>query len=278
MYGELIMFRRLVITNFLHYFQIIASLVFVSFTEFSWWGLLAAYVGLFCFGCLGVEINSHRYFSHKSFEYKYKWMRYVFSWFNCLSGTGSPMQWVATHHAHHKHSDKEGDPHNPREKGLMMFLFLSYPEVNKMSVKHMVKDKYQVWIHNNILLVYLITWAVLYLLGGLWLVVWAGMIPSVLVALVQIMTTYLCHMDFGYTNYKTEDKSKNVWWWALFDFGEALHNNHHANTKRWYLSDKWWEVDISGLVIKYFLKNKKDPALVNEIFDEDFTEFGYEKR
>lgn len=237
----------------LFYYLHWAVLAYTLLFHFDATGLLVTAVSYFLFGCLGIEVNAHRYFSHRSFQYRYKWMEPVFSWLTCLGGTGSPMQWVGVHFDHHNHSDEDGDPHNPRERGLWMLVWLVYAKGDPLKLKRMMTP-YQKWLHRNYFLVYFITWFVLWLFGGLWLVAYAAIIPTTLVICGQVMTTYLCHMDIGYRNYDTEDKSVNVWWWVLFDFGEALHNNHHANPGRWSLSDKWYEVDISGFVIRHFLR------------------------
>lgn len=240
----------------LYYLQLLVAAYTLVF-YFDQTGLIITAISYFCFGSLGVEINSHRYWSHRSFEYRYKWMEWVFSWFGTLSGTGSPMQWVAIHHDHHQHSDKDGDPHNPNEKGLSMLLWLVYPKANPYKLRYMIKDNYQCWLHRNFMLVFLITWLVLYLIGGFWLVAYAAIIPSALVTLIQVGTTYICHVGVGYRNYDTDDESRNVWWWAILDFGEGLHNTHHAQPWRWNLKDKWWEIDISAIVIRIVGKNLK---------------------
>lgn len=240
--------------SYLYYFQLAVCLLYIPF-NFSWWGLLVAYIAVVLYGCIGAEINAHRYFSHGSFEYKWGWMKNVFSWFTCLSGTGSPITWVAVHNEHHKHSDKEGDPHNPKDKGLWMFVKPVYPLGDPFSVKHML-DKYQAWLFRNYLLVFPITWGALYLIGGMWLVVYGGMLGTVLSSVIQIGTTYFCHM-IGYRNYEIDDDSRNVWWWAIVDFGEGLHNNHHAKPSRWNLSDHWWEIDMAGFIIKHLRVNKE---------------------
>lgn len=253
------MFRRLFVTNGLHYMQLFGALAFMILVGLSWYGILITYLAIFCYGGLGVEINSHRYWTHGTFKYRYRWMEYAFSWFNCLSGTGSPIQWVATHGAHHEFSDREGDPHDPKVRGLWMFFYLTYPNVSKFYVRHMVKNAYQRWLHRNLLLVHFITWTVLFLIGGMWLVVYAAWLPTVLVTFIQIMTTYVCHSKRlgSYRRYDCADDSYNVAWWAPFDFGDGLHNNHHANPSRYDLSDRWWEIDISGFVIKHFLADKE---------------------
>ena len=241
--------------NMMYYGLILISLYTVIF-HFDPVLLIATAIAYFCFGCLGVEINAHRYFAHRTFEYRYSWMKYVFSWFTTLAGTGSPMQWVAIHYDHHDHSDAEGDPHNPHEKGLSMFYWLVYPKGNPLNVRYMIKDKYQVWLHRNYMFVHLITWSVLFLLGGWQLVVYGAMMPTALVTLAQVGTTYLCHIGIGYRRYDdVPDRSHNIWWWAIIDFGEGLHNTHHKDPSRWNLRDKWWEIDISGSVIGILRKS-----------------------
>lgn len=244
--------------NLFYYFHWLV-LFYTLYFYFDSSGLIFTAISYFLFGCLGVEINAHRYFAHRSFKYKFKWMEYVFSWFTCLAGTGSPMQWAGIHFDHHSHSDEEGDPHNPRERGLWMLVWLVYAKGNAFNLKHML-NPYQKWLHRNYFLVYFITWSVLWVLGGFWLIAYAAIIPTILVTFVQVGTTYLCHMNIGYRNYKIKDESTNIWWWAILDFGEGLHNNHHADPGRWNLKDKWFEIDISGLVIKYFLKNETPPS------------------
>lgn len=238
--------------NAFYYFHW-AVLAYTLVFHFDSTGLLFTALSYFLFGCLGVEINAHRFLSHGTFQYRYKWMEYVFSWFTCLAGIGSPMQWVSVHYEHHTHSDKEGDPHSPKDRGLWAFLWLDYTKGNALKLKRTVSS-YQKWLHRNYFLVFFITWSVLWLIGGFWLVAYAAMIPTVLAMVVQVGSTYICHIGIGYRNYELKDKSSNVWWWSLIDFGEGLHNNHHANPGRWHLKDKWFEIDTSGFVIKHFLK------------------------
>src|SRR5208283_4925970 len=46
-----------------------------------------------------------------------KWLEYAMSVCATLSLEGGPIFWVATHRVHHQHTDREGDPHSPREGG-----------------------------------------------------------------------------------------------------------------------------------------------------------------
>ena len=54
------------------------------------------------------------------------------------------------------------------------------------------------------------------------------------------------HM-WGYENFKTTDKSRNLWINALITFGEGWHNNHHAKASSFdfgsSVSGRWHEFD-----------------------------------
>src|SRR5207244_8208397 len=42
-------------------------------------------------------------------------VEYVLTTLGLLANQGGPLQWVAIHRMHHKHSDAPGDPHSPRD-------------------------------------------------------------------------------------------------------------------------------------------------------------------
>jgi hypothetical protein len=46
------------------------------------------------------------------------------------------------------------------------------------------------------------------------------------------------------------DLSTNVWWMALFAFGEAWHNNHHQFPTSARSGLEWWQFDVSWLFIR----------------------------
>jgi hypothetical protein len=47
-----------------------------------------------------------------------KWVEYFLTVCGTLTLEGGPIFWVATHRQHHQNTDKEGDPHSPREGGF----------------------------------------------------------------------------------------------------------------------------------------------------------------
>jgi stearoyl-CoA desaturase (delta-9 desaturase) len=59
----------------------------------------------------------------------------------------------------------------------------------------------------------------------------------------------VCHY-FGRRRFDLEDQSTNVFWLALPSLGESWHHNHHAFPRSAKHGLRWWEVDISGLIIR----------------------------
>ena len=77
--------------------------------------------------------------------------------------------------------------------------------------------------------------------------------PALVTALMSNVVNYVGHKPnwFGsFRTYQLSDQSTNNWLWAIPSWGEAWHNNHHRFPKRSYFGDKWYQVDISGLIIK----------------------------
>ena len=56
------------------------------------------------------------------------------------------------------------------------------------------------------------------------------------------------HM-WGYRNYDTPDDSRNLWWVGLLAYGEGWHNNHHAFSNCARHGHRWWEIDMTYMVI-----------------------------
>ena len=55
---------------------------------------------------------------------------------------------------------------------------------------------------------------------------------------------------WGYRNYDCRDDSRNLWWVAIWAYGEGWHNNHHAHPHVAPAGHKWWELDPTWWSIK----------------------------
>jgi stearoyl-CoA desaturase (delta-9 desaturase) len=59
----------------------------------------------------GVTLGFHRLFAHRSFA-TFRPVECTLMILGCMGG-GAPFFWVATHRAHHRHSDRDGDHTRP---------------------------------------------------------------------------------------------------------------------------------------------------------------------
>lgn len=85
-----------------------------------------------------------------------------------------------------------------------------------------------------------------------WLI-WGVIVRTVFVLNGTWAVNSLAHV-FGYRNYETRDHSTNNWLVALFSHGEGWHNNHHASPRSARHGHRWYEFDMSWLVILTFEK------------------------
>jgi fatty-acid desaturase len=216
--------------------------------------------GYFIYGCLGIVVTFHRHLTHKSFKTS-KHLVKLFSIFGCLAGTGSPMSWVAIHINHHLRSDKETDPHSPHYKGIKIFA-LNYSneidDLTKWRMRDLVTDKFHQFLHRYYFLVLLSWGVILYFVAGLYLTIFFFLTPALLTALMSNVVNYVGHKPQwigGSRRYQLADYSANNWLWAIPSWGESWHNNHHRYPKRFSLGEKWWEIDISAMVIRLIKKS-----------------------
>src|ERR1700754_4040743 len=104
-------------------------------------------------GSLGIGMGYHRLLTHRG----YKTPRFV-EYFLTVCGTlaleGGPIAWVATHRVHHQNTDKDGDPHSPRDGGLWAHIgwivtgkaMHSTVEELLPYVPELRKDRFHAWI------------------------------------------------------------------------------------------------------------------------------------
>lgn len=81
------------------------------------------------------------------------------------------------------------------------------------------------------------------------LVVWGGAVRIVLVWNVTFAVNSVCHV-WGYRNHATPDNSRNNPIVGVLGFGEGWHNNHHAFPQSARHGHRWWELDLSWLIIR----------------------------
>jgi stearoyl-CoA desaturase (delta-9 desaturase) len=158
---------------------------------------------------------------------------------------------------HHQHSDKIYDPHCPYVDGKFNIIqsikvFFGYdwqiPNIPVNYVKDLMRDKTHKIIFNNYFKIIFAGVFVLFLINPL-LVLYLYCLPATLTVITIGVVNVLGH-GHGYRNYDTEDSSTNSWIASIITLGEGWHNNHHAKPNQYYVGEKWYELDIMGLIIK----------------------------
>jgi fatty-acid desaturase len=213
--------------------------------------VLITIVSFYVLNILGTYMMLHRYFSHKSFEFKNDLVKWLFTLVSILSGRGSPLGWAYIHRKHHAYSDDVKDPHSPKNLGYKLFGFGHIKNQEGTMQIFMVKDlmtKEQLFIHKWYMAIIL---SFIFLLGlvSLELLFFIWILPVFLVQVSQTNFNYFGHMS-GYRNFDTKDDSRNNVFLFPFILGEAWHNNHHKNAKDYSTTVKPFEIDPLAWFIK----------------------------
>jgi stearoyl-CoA desaturase (delta-9 desaturase) len=218
--------------------------------------LLAALILYFVAGMLGIGMAYHRLLTHRGYK-TYKWVEYFLTFCGTLALEGGPIFWVATHRIHHQKSDREGDPHTPREGTWWAHMGWSLTGAG-LHHDSAVLSKYVPDLCRDRVHVFLSTWhwtsnvivglALLYF-GGLPYVLWGIFFRTTFGLHCTWLVNSATHL-WGSRRFKTRDDSTNNWWVALITFGEGWHNNHHAHPVSARHGLAWYEIDLNWIGIR----------------------------
>lgn len=227
--------------------------LFWAFFNFALSDWLISFFIYFLTGCLGVSVTLHRYYSHKGFEFKYKWIERLCAFFAFYGVIGDPISWVNTHRQHHRMTDQLGDPHSPKIYGFWKVqwfsMFYSYDKLRY--VPNMIRDSYLVKLHKNYYVCHWMYMAALIIID--WkLASMFYLVPAAILWNAGSFINTLGHMT-GYKNHTTNDTSVNNVILGYFVWGEGWHNNHHNNPANSNFGEKWWEFDMSNFMIEKVL-------------------------
>lgn len=237
--------------NLLSITSLLCVILGMFYFEFSLLNLGITIASFYVLNILGVWMMLHRFYSHKSFEFKNKYVESIFLLLSVLAGRGSPISWVYIHRQHHAYSDTDKDPHSPNNLGYKIFGFGHYKSMEQEKMKiFLVKDlmdKTQLFIHKYYIL-FILSFALMLSLYSLELMYFMYAIPLVLIQLSQNHFNYFGHTR-GYRNFDTKDNSTNNFYLFPFILGESWHNNHHAHPNRISTTVKSFELDPVTYII-----------------------------
>ena len=233
------------------------------------WVYLAIFGFMYLISSVGITIGYHRYFTHRSFKTS-KPMVAIFAALGAMAVEGPVLQWVADHRRHHQHSDEDGDPHsphlhgagiwssiqgmwhahlgwmlNPKPKGSMRYI----GDLRKDKLVRKMSKQFPAWVLVGLLIPAvlggLLTWSWMGVLLGF---IWGGLVRIFFVHHVTWSINSVCHI-WGQQPFDTRDYSRNNVLMGVFALGEGWHNNHHAFQSSARHGLRWWELDLSYIII-----------------------------
>jgi stearoyl-CoA desaturase (delta-9 desaturase) len=226
----------------------IAALFFFS------WANLIGFVAFYVAGVLGITVGYHRLLTHKSFQTK-KFVERFFALLGITAIQNGPVDWIAEHRLHHAVSDTELDPHNINEgfwHAHWSWMFQKRPAwfkegMHKTYAPDIMKDPFLSWIDKYSFHLVVVLGAAVMFLGGWKFFLWAFCLKQVCLWHVTWFVNSASHL-WGYRHFK-EEQATNCWWVGLLAMGEGWHNTHHAHPTSARHGLRWWEIDVSWMVI-----------------------------
>jgi len=212
---------------------------------------LALLVVLYFVTGIGITVGFHRFATHRSFR-SGRAVEFVLLALGSMAVEGQVMTWVATHWKHHQYADKPGDPHSPLE-GLLHahvgWMFGDDGGMVNQEVKYLKQDRVAGFINRTFVLWVALGLLIPFLIDGWRGLLWGGLVRIFLLHHVTWSVNSVCH-QFGRRSFDTPDQSRNQWIVGLLGLGEGWHNNHHAGPESAFHGLHWYQIDVSGYLIR----------------------------
>lgn len=238
---------------------------------FHWYHGLMLFVGYVLTG-LGITVGFHRLFTHRSFETP-GWMKFVWGVLGSAAVEGPLLTWVARHRKHHQHSDDHDDPHSPHHHGtglvnMMRGLWHAHAgwlltknadltglnryivDLRTSKVVRVVHYGFPAWVLLSLIIPTVIGGLItMSWMGALLGFLWGGAVRIFVVHHITWSINSVCHI-WGRRDFKSHDESRNNLIFGVLGLGEGWHNNHHAFPTSARHGLKWWQIDVSYMLIK----------------------------
>ena len=220
------------------------------------WIVPLAAVALAQIAILATSMYLHRALAHRSLAF-HPAADVLFRTVLWLTTGQDRREWVAVHRKHHAFTDRDGDPHSPRLRGLWRVQFLNAyyymrearnPETIRRFASDIREDRLDRALFSCGWVGLTLGTTVLCLVLG----IWPGLIAAaahavlyvfVLAPLINGLGHWRGAQNFGNTAY-------NSLVLAWVTAGESLHNNHHAHPRSPKFSVRRSELDPSWITIR----------------------------
>jgi stearoyl-CoA desaturase (Delta-9 desaturase) len=225
----------------------VAALAGVVYLGWSWSGLALA-AALYVPRLFFVTAGYHRYFSHRSFKTS-RAMQLVLAVGAQATAQKGALWWAAHHRRHHKLSDRPDDLHSVRHSGFWWahvgwIICRDFEPTDTARIRDFARFPELRWLDRYWWVPPAALAALTFALGGLWGLVWAFGVSTVMSWHGTFTINSLAHV-FGRRPYPTRDDSRNNLALALLTLGEGWHNNHHHYQVSARQGFRWWQVDLT---------------------------------
>ncbi len=241
------------------------------------WLHLGLFIGMYLATGLGITVGYHRLFTHRSFQAVAP-VKVLLGILGSMAVQGPILQWASNHRRHHQHSDTAADPHSPHAHGEGVKAALKgfwhshlgwlfdgspfygiakyVPDLHSDRMVRVVSNLFPLWVLLGLLIpaaiggLYTMTW-----MGALLGFIWGGLARIFLVHHITWSVNSICHI-WGTRPFRSHDESRNNPIVGVLALGEGWHNNHHAFPTSARHGLRWYQFDLSYIVIKtlVFLK------------------------
>lgn len=242
----------------------LCALIGILVVPFSWGLLLFGLLSFLILGSIQLLVF-HRGYSHHSFSFRNQTIQRIFTFLGSMTGMSGPIWWASLHRLHHRYSDTDKDPHNSTQGfwwSHFLWVFYFDPRWGFKGTRDgkyysfapdVARDPFNQFLDKYYFVFFYLWWLILFLIGGLPLMVYGGCLMALLVFHANWFINSACHR-WGYRSFHPHDNSTNNPW-ALICLGENFHNNHHAfpfSAKHGFF--RWWEVDFNFLILLFLKK------------------------
>lgn len=182
----------------------------------------------------------HRYFCHKAFEAN-SFLMWALSIIPTAYNYATPMQWAVMHSAHHAYADTDKDPHLKGWKGIFTATYRAPPKRHVVATKWFRDGKHDFTAkYSNVLIV---VWNALLASFSIDAMIWFGLVPVFTLSLANGFHRAASHLGRG---------ARNLWYleYLIPMGGEWIHDEHHNLPKKPVFSNRWFEIDTGGLIVK----------------------------
>ena len=199
----------------------------------------------------GVTVGYHRLLSHRSFETGPA-AKAVLLVLGAMAMPARPIDFAAYHLEHHAHSDRDGDPHSPRD-GLLHahvgWMLGRRAADRERYCRHLLDDPVVAFVQRTTLWWFGLGLVLPALIDGWRGFLWGGLVRMALQNHATFAVNSICHA-FGPRPFATRDQSRNNWLVAIWSLGEGWHNTPHAFPPSACHGMGWRQFDPSALVIR----------------------------